>query len=330
MAKCVNCGRRGLFLRLNDRGMCSDCAAAKAIAEKMSLTAVRPGLVRGQAVPEQTRSGPLHVVVHPDLQDMIWTGIDDPSALDGRLEVAYPTDPASVEPLPYYPDYRFMTSLQRGLYLHFLRDPYQKIDIGYVFLLYYGLERHLIQGSYEKAYDIIIKLRDAHTNKSFQNYSASALIYTALSRKRSDLLLKFIASVDKQYEEEIPFNMFMVACKNFDIDVSPAFLMRYATKFQFTNKRYLSGNYELFRATLSEVLCEMFGSDGLPTRSIVLDKLPSCGQGVYANVSLNKQAMDFPDVTCDHQFIAQGNAALQAAHDRVKTALRKKQLPARE
>ena len=339
MARCGRCGRGGLFFKVNKaNGLCAECEASLSREKTRAVIPVentmRPD-IPSSAVDEQAkkprtqcvgylRNG-ITVNVHPDLDGLIWTNNNDPSCVGASLAATFPKEDSFMEPLPYYPNYSEMNVLQRGKYLQFLKDPYQEIEIGYVFVLYYGLERHLISGKYERAFEVILKLRDVHTNKSFQSHSASALIYTALARKREDLLMHFIEEVDKPYEEEIPFNMFMVVCNSFHIDIAPSFLMRYASKFMFTNKRYIVGNYELFRKTLAEVLMELYNKEGLPTDKINIKALPSCGQAVFSNISLNKQAMDFPDVSEAYEFIGMGNAALKVAHDRVKAYLKNTQ-----
>ncbi|MBQ8971655.1 MAG: TerB N-terminal domain-containing protein, partial [Clostridia bacterium] len=150
--------------------------------------------------------------LHPDLEGLIWfvdgkwkNCVDEsinydstfivrnnmrvePSAIQTTLPISLPAEGDFVESLGYYPSYSGMSAVQRGKYLLFLCDPYQPIDIGYVFVLYYGLERFLITNDYQHAFEEILKLRDVHRNNSFQSYSSSALIYTAITKNRKDLL----------------------------------------------------------------------------------------------------------------------------------------------
>ena len=99
----------------------------------------------------------------------------------------------NIEKLPYYPTYRSLTPEQRGIYIKFLENPFiGNVDIGYVFLLYYGLERHLIYGDYERAYKLILKLRDIYSNGSFQSYSANALVLTSLLHNKGEIAQDFI------------------------------------------------------------------------------------------------------------------------------------------
>lgn len=330
MATCIKCGKKGLFLKLNKDKLCEECEKIQNRSKKVhiansenkkdisNMDYKNTSIVNNSEI----KNTKLRFLLHEDLSELIWTDGNDPSVISASLPIDLKADESSVEPLPYYPNYREISPQQRGVYIKFLSNPYQKIEIGYVFLLYYGLERHLVQGNYEKAFHVIIKLRDVHSNKSFQNYSSSALVYTAIKRKRKDLLIDFINSIDKQYEEQIPFNILMTACKLFNLEITASCLMRYASQFAFTNNRYIKGNHELFEKVLKAVLYETYNVQGLPVDTIELDKLPSCGQTIYANVYLNKNAMDFPDITQAYTFIGAGNRALTEAHERVKKELK--------
>ena len=101
---------------------------------------------------------------------------DDPSTIYSMLPAAMPSSLESVPPLGYFPSYSAMTAEQRGRYLSWLSDVTIQIDIGYVFVYYYGLERHLVGDKFEQAFDEVILLRRHHAHGSFQSYSASALV----------------------------------------------------------------------------------------------------------------------------------------------------------
>jgi hypothetical protein len=157
-----------------------------------------------------TRSNP-SISLHEDLKGLVWfgdgplknyineniskntfeysgiritfqmTGDEEPSLIYTKQHIIIPSDISSIERPPYFPTYSGLTPEQKGLYIQLLQNPYNNnIDIGFVFILYYGLERHLLIGDYEKAFEVILKLRDIHTNKSFQSYSANAIILTSL------------------------------------------------------------------------------------------------------------------------------------------------------
>jgi hypothetical protein len=66
------------------------------------------------------------------------------------------------------------------------------VDIGYVFIFYYGLERHLISGNYSEAIDTILTLRKTHNHPSFLSYSANALVISAILHKDKNTLMKVV------------------------------------------------------------------------------------------------------------------------------------------
>jgi hypothetical protein len=69
----------------------------------------------------------------------------EPSLIDLRLPVSR-TSPSTSPPLGYWPSYARLTPEARRCYLEWLamgrRNP--SIDIGYVFIFFYGLERRLL------------------------------------------------------------------------------------------------------------------------------------------------------------------------------------------
>ena len=171
--------------------------------------------------------------VHSDLTDLIWildgprknfenpphkivfeidgipvyfgnVGNTEPSAISTKMPIKDVSDITKVSRPPYYPRYSELTPEQRGVYWKLLSNPYNpEIDIGFVFVLYYGLERHLLNGNYEKAFDVIIKLRDVHKNPSFQNYSAHALILTSLNN------FSFLFSIESRISRPSSNNSFI-------------------------------------------------------------------------------------------------------------------------
>jgi hypothetical protein len=91
---------------------------------------------------------------------------EEPSLIYSNQKISKPDDTSIVQRPPYYPKYRELTPEQKWIYLKLLTNPYDSsIDIGFVFILYYGLERHLLLGDFDRAFDVVLKLRDVHKNK---------------------------------------------------------------------------------------------------------------------------------------------------------------------
>jgi hypothetical protein len=98
---------------------------------------------------------------------------NEPSLIFTGWPISKPKNPENVEPLGYYPS---------------LCDISKPIDIGYVFLYYYGLERHLVMGNFEEAYEEILYLLKYHNHPSFKNYSTTALIISCYNKGKYDLI----------------------------------------------------------------------------------------------------------------------------------------------
>ena len=79
----------------------------------------------------------------------------DPSTIYVHLPIKQPN--GETELLPYWPHYIDISPEQRFVYLNWLRNIEQPIDMGYIFLYYYGLEKHLLIGNFEKAFNSTLR-----------------------------------------------------------------------------------------------------------------------------------------------------------------------------
>lgn len=266
--------------------------------------------------------------VHSDLQDLLWiadgprrnyttqrndqsmeyAGIrvtfssyssEEPSLISTLLPIQDAINPQNVERPPYYPSYSGLTPAQRGIYWRLLANPYNgQFDVGYVFILYYGLERHLLEGDYEKAFHVILKLRDVYDNASFQSYSACALVLTSLFRQRADLAAEFYQSLNKDYELNFSNNLYLLCKMGLDTPLTSNDLMRMAKTFEFTNLNYIKKFPDIFEKNLSEELLSKYGIDGLRIKNFISQsdwkKLHKQALPVFANISLRNQSIDIP------------------------------------
>lgn len=292
---------------------------------------------------------------HPDIADLLWfadganrnyykqetkesyvvdgirftisvSGSEEPSAIRLSLPVALPPHAQNAEKLPYYPSYSQMSPAQRGTYLTFLQNPYNpNIDIGYVFVLYYGLERQLLCGNYEKAYQVIIKLRDVHQNNSFQSYSGNALILTSLYHQRGDLLGMLMASIDKKYELKFSDNLFLLGKASLGIPLEAQDMMRMAKSFEFENLGYIKKYPNLFETALKQLILDKFGTDSFMISNMLstVDKKKLSLQevSVYANTSIIDKTMKVPRLIDCFKLKKLVHEMLCKAHEQVKVQL---------
>lgn len=295
--------------------------------------------------------------VHPDLIDLIWIGDgkhqnfqnqprssevynfdgfsvkismfgpDEPSLLYLSPPIRRPSNPDLVERPPYYPSYNELTPEQKWMYWRFLSDPYNpNNDIGYVFIFYYGLERHLLHGNFDSAFDVILKLRNIYSNKSFQMYSSSALILSAMLHKRPDCAEKFIESLDREYEFQIPDGLYMLCKFGLNMPITPRDVMCFYKDFGFTNNRYIKSNPDLFLDCLtSNIRTATGGSECIYANQYFskmdVSHMPIVRMRIFANVSIIEKEIAVPDITRSSKFTGTVYKILTKTHEDTKAEL---------
>jgi hypothetical protein len=248
---------------------------------------------------------------------------DDPSTIYECGAVRRPKQGFEVPELPYFPSYSGMTPEQRGLYLEWLCDISNPIDVGYVFVYYYGLERHLVVGMFDAAVDEILALRSFHSNSSFQSYSASALVHACLLRKRPDILQRLYT---------IPgFNYFgnsnLLALYHSGEDITPETLFQLACHLQEVNKRYLKLNPELYQQKLRDTLSKQFGKEFYPFASrFLLRDVDGVAFPVFANTSFppGVRAPALPNFFRHGPFVTEFGDFFREVHESAKAASKSK------
>ena len=295
------------------------------------------------------------LTVHPDLKDLLWImdgplknyvpvekksvyeygeirftfssfSIQEPSAMSVNLPILENVNPDLIERPPYFPTYSELTEEQRGVYWKFLSDPYSgKYDIGYIFILYYGLERHLLEGNYREAFHVILKLRDVYKNQSFQSYSACALILMCLIRQQSDLAEEFYLSLDKDYELCFSDDLFLLCKLGLKQPLTPRDLMRMAKSFAFTNQNYIKKYPDIFEERLSELLEKQFDHAWIELHQVITQtefkKAPKCEMSVFANMSIRDKSITIPKLTDCFQLKRIVYNLLEESHQAVKLQL---------
>lgn len=161
---------------------------------------------------------------------------DESSTVFTAMPIEQPTNPELVPRPDYYPSYFGLSPEQKWIYLNWLTNITQPINIGYVFIYYYGLERHLLVGKFDTAFDEIILLRQTHTeNSSFDAYSRSALLNSALFRKRVDRLEQLY----RIFKPERFSNTELLLAHQLGYDLEVDGLMRLAPRLRSVQKRYI-------------------------------------------------------------------------------------------
>lgn len=248
---------------------------------------------------------------------------DDPSTIYAVLPAIDPPSPDKVEKLSYFPSYSEMNPEQRGLYLRWLYDVSKEIDIGYVFVYYYGLERHLVNGDFDAAFDEIQLLRRHHDNGSFQGYSASALVHSCLLRKRADKLQELYATGEFDYFGNS--NLLILYYNN--LDILPDMMFQLATCLSGVNRRYIKLKPELYKEKINEVLIKKFGNAGYPlAKQFKLDDVDGIPYPIFANISFSPDVRSprLPNLLRHDAFINEMGAIFQEIHEAVKSESKRK------
>jgi hypothetical protein len=261
---------------------------------------------------------------------------NEPSIIYTKQPVKVPEDETLVPRPPYYPSYEELTPEQKWIYLKLLANPYDtSIDIGYVFILYYGLERHLLSGEFERAFRVILKLRDVHTNSSFQQYSANALILSAMLHKKGEFVLEFISSLDKEHELNFWNNLLLLSYYSFNVPLYPKDIMRMSASFGFDNKNYIKKYPEIFENHLREIIQEKLGKDTVLINECIeiadLQNIELSERPIFANTSMNNQRIPVPLLSENHKLRNVMCDFLITAHEATKKKLaemrKTKQMP---
>jgi hypothetical protein len=284
--------------------------------------------------------------LHPDLYDLIWIGDGDeknyehesktykteyftirfsyrrsePSSIYTNLNISEPLNSSNLGNLGYYPSYSGMSEQQRWRYLHFLNDPYSSdIDIGYVFVLYYGLERHLLKGDYQKAFGVILKLRRFHIHSSFISYSTGALIISSVIHDRKDNIKVLLSEVIDRNHHIHP-SMYMIMKAIIHERVHADEVMKFYKKFELSNTHYIRKYPELFSNELKKLLDSEPEIKQYP-HNYISDNSPMDLVLVFANISFETRDIRLPDLFKIEKFIAFGNSLLQRTNILIKQKL---------
>lgn len=238
--------------------------------------------------------------------------LNEPSLIDMDLEIKQAAD-GLVQDIGYYPSYRNLKAENRYVYLNWLRDVTAPIPIGYVFIFYYGLERHLLFGKFEQAFDMIVKLRLFHNNSSFYAYSSDALLIAALYHRRSDMISKI--DLNKATSKLAQFVIASLTGK-----IESSLLIENCAEVGFTNKRYIKSDYGLFREALDKALQEKFGDVSYPVAEGDFLKCAGTFPLVLANYSLRleERIASAPDLSTNGEYKKNVFSLLNEAHERVK------------
>lgn len=246
---------------------------------------------------------------------------EDPSMIYIRMPIRKPLNIDKIPRPNYYPTYAGLTPEQKWIYLNWLRDLSRPVNIGYVFIYYYGLERQLLIGDFDSAFDEILFLRKYHQNSSFVSYSNSALLHSCIFRKRRDRL----EEVYKLRSPDKLENIDLLIAHQLDFDLSAKNLIAASKNIRDINRRYIKSNKELFETVLEECLRQKYGNIHFPLASrYKISDLPKRQDILFANFSFPSEIRtpEIPNFFEHFEFTNEIKALFSKAHEKVKLILK--------
>lgn len=254
---------------------------------------------------------------------MSFFGPGEPSAIGVQMPVRTPPDAKSVERLGYYPSYEGMGPEQRWVYLNWLVDIDLPIDIGYVFVFYYGLERHLFAGLADEAVLEILRLRARHQQPSFTHYSSNAIIAASLVANRPDWLVAFSQTIGSASDVSLS-DVYLYAKYLYGFALSAPEIIALAGRVGFSNWRYIRSEPVMFESEVATAVAGKYGDKGLLLGGYDIGQCSESMYPLFANCSLDRdrELLKVPAFRDLAEFNQDVHDLLVTAHEAVKLRLK--------
>lgn len=244
---------------------------------------------------------------------------EEPSLIFSSLPIEKNRSIEQNSSIGYFPAYKNLSPEEKYIYFKWLENPYmdQDIDIGYIFLYYYGLERHLYVGKTEKAIEAILKLLQYYKNSSFMHYATESLLFYGIHFNNKELL-KSILKIVPQIKIT-PIGLYV--CFILKEGINAEDIISLAKKLGFKNDRYIKTHYSLFKDTLEKNILLYNCKKEIPLSlaySAEIKKIPIIA---VANISLRKEDYFIDDLLSNEKFSEVLRKLLETAHEEVKIIL---------
>ena len=275
-----------------------------------------------------------HLVYHQlnklpsEIRELLWVkgeqecSLQEPSLINPLLPVDNNVQHLNwIEDIGYYLSYKGLSPKQRYIYLKWLENVTKPIPIGYVFIFYYGLERHIFTNKNIMALKMISELRLFHKNPSFQAYSLDALL---ISFKHSPLPSDVI-NIDYA---DLPSPLYLLLKGTVANEFDVYDLMHTARSWGFANTRYIKGENglsDIYAMELTTVLINLYHAPAIPvTEQDFMDSKNDhlCRLANYS-LHIDSRFLSISNITTNMQYAAHVVSLLTEAHERTKVKLRK-------
>lgn len=237
-----------------------------------------------------------------------------------EIITSLPVKKGEAEPLSYYPSYYELSPEQRYNYLEFLMDTTSTVDIGYVFVFYYGLEKRIYMDDHlYEAVEMILKLQERHKNRSFLAYSNDALIYAAMMKKDPNIILNI------NLETLRPELLFLVK-GSFIGEFNAKDLMSLSKGVGFSNNRYIKSNPAMFQKNLTNLIVAKYESENyILDKSLKLDTNKKI-KLMLSNISIMNREFEYPNFLVNSKVQTDIFLLLKEAHEITKKELSKSRI----
>ena len=237
----------------------------------------------------------------------------EPSAIAFSLPIESGIDN---ENIGYFPSYERLNPVQRYKYLTWLKDIRSPIDIGYVFIFYYGLERHLLFGDYINVAKAIVILQNFHDNSSFQSYSNDAIFI-------SSIINKDVTFLDYVNTDKLSPKLLATYKTLYELPLTTNDIVRMSLVVGWTNNRYIKMYPELFNETLEEVMIDKYSTKEYEIDKELFLNTKKTFSLMLANYSIDyeNRGIAVPDILSDTALKKDLHKILETTHETVKKKL---------
>lgn len=243
---------------------------------------------------------------------------EEPSLIYTTLKVEEPKNTNPTDKIGYFPSYKGLTPEQRYIYLKWLENPLNNtnIDIGYVFLFYYGLERYLFLKNSKEALKMIFDLLKIYKNPSFFSYGFKCLLFYCIFSNDINAVKKLLELYSGNSELEL------YAKYTAKVPLYASDIMDLSSEVGFLNKRYIKMYPDLFLKILEENIIEKYAKNSVDLEKYYSHSLKMCSINAVANISLRKENIDIPDFLSSNELSSELCQLLMKTHEDVKKKLK--------
>jgi len=216
----------------------------------------------------------------------------------------------------YYPSYSTLSPENRYHYLNWLQDITSETNLSFVFLYYYGLERQLLIGDYEKAHKEIFRLMEHHPKGSFMWYAKTTLLSSAIYRNNFDFIIKH-----QNILNSLSTNESFFIRKKIGSDIYADDLINISTRIGFKNKRYIKMHPDKFKQILQEKIKEFESSNNQSILNILdFKSIKYERETLFANSSIPENVSSVPvaQIIEDPKFSEIAKELLIRTHNKIK------------